>query len=331
MLPTEVPVARTPAIAGFERALDAEKRLAASSSDRSPDDSKDDLAGDSTTRSAHDSDDAGLDGARWLHDERGRIASIRDDEGTLLALGYTGSGQLRDVTHADGARTVLHYDRKGRSLALRDARGNTSWRVRDDFGQLVWTHDPDAGATAFEYDAAGNRTRRITAEGETIELDYDRANRRVRRASSSDEILSTYDPTTGRLASTRNAATTETFRYDDEGDLVEHVREIDGHRFVTRHAYDAFGRIARKVLPDGTALRHHYHESGPERGRLRAVTREVLFGLRQETVVAEIDQDARDGRSGFLSHNGLRTTMTHDADGRLTSLSIDEALRLRYR
>ena len=139
-----------------------------------------------------------------------------------------------------------------------------------------------------------------------------------------------YDPALGRVVRVRNAAGTERFGYEANGQLTSHVRELDGHRFETRYAYDPRGRLALKTLPDGQRLRHHYHEDGPNAGTLRAITRERRFGLGRETVLAEIDLEARDGASGHLAGNGLRTQRTYAPDGTLRTLDIENVLTAGY-
>ena len=84
------------------------------------------------------------------------------------------------------------------------------------------------------------------------------------------------------------------------------------------------------IAPDGQTLRYRYHETGPNVGTLRAITRESLFGLHQETVVGEIDLEAGDGTGGYLSHNGVRTQRRFMADGRIESIDVSQALRLDY-
>ena len=124
----------------------------------------------------------------------------------------------------------------------------------------------------------------------------------------------------GRLILTRNATTTERFAYDAEGRLARHARELGGHAFVTRYTHDGRGRLVDKSLPDGQTLRHHYHDSGPDRGRLRAITRGRWFGLADETLVGEIDLDARDGTSGHVTHGGLSTRRRFTPAGELESI-----------
>lgn len=64
---------------------------------------------------------------------------------------------------------------------------------------------------------------------------------------------------------------------------------------------------------------------------LRAITRSSLFGLQQEVLLAEIDEDSSDGVTGFIGHNGKRTTRTHASDGRVTRIEISDSLTLGYR
>ncbi|MCF6189490.1 MAG: hypothetical protein L3J51_03340 [Cocleimonas sp.] len=65
-------------------------------------------------------------------------------------------------------------------------------------------------------------------------------------------------------------------------------------------------------------------------GKLRAITRESLLGLKQENIIFEIDNTTLDGQSGFISHNGVQSKYIYRKDGQLKSIQIVNSLKLQY-
>ena len=108
------------------------------------------------------------------------------------------------------------------------------------------------------------------------------------------------------------------------------MRQIDGYQFRTAYRYDELGRLTDKDLPDGQRLSYWYHEEGVNRGSLRAITTGGMFGLGQQTIVAEIDLERRDGSSGYTAGNGVRSNMTYAPDGQVKSIDIGGQLALDY-
>ena len=283
------------------------------------------------------------------HDAAGRLVAAEDaTSGARRTLAVDPLARLMTLTEPDGATTAIELDANGRERALTDARENRTVTWRDDFGRVVLLDSPDTGTMLTEHDAAGNAVRRTHENGSVTTFAHDAAGRLVARDDVDGHTTWTYGDggdgaggantngataagAHGRLIATSNATTTERFAYDIEGQLVRHARELGGHTFTTRYTRDGRGRLVDKHLPDGQTLRHHYHEAGPDRGRLRAITRGRWFGLASETLVAEIDLDARDGSSGHLTHGGLSTRRRFTPTGELESIEIGQALRLDYR
>jgi len=285
-------------------------------------------------RAATESSDA-LDRS-WMreYDALGRLSRLsdpsnadtreyhRDDRGRLVELTTTQGGVARTLER-------FAHDAKGR-LVGRQADSDTPSRVRhDDFGRLVIDAHGPTGVTRHRHDPAGNPIRTKLADGSRIERRFDAANRLVHERRPDGERQFRYDER-GQLVEARDDDSLERFAWS-AGRLTEHSRHIDGHTFTTRWRYDDAGRISIKTLPDGQRLQHHYHDTGPERGRLRAITRLSLLGLRQETLVGEIDADARDGLSGHVLHDGTRVSDTWSADGRLATRTHGDGVPIRYR
>ena len=198
------------------------------------------------------------------------------------------------------------YDTKGRIKSLTDARNNTTTYFKDDFNRQVAEHSPDNGILFVTLDEAGNVLSSVNADNEETTFTYNSANRPLTKTNREGTTTNQYHPETGRLVQTSNQHTTETFEYDRYEQLTSHTRVIDEQNFTTTYEYDQRGRLLRKGLPDGTGLRYHYYadfsETGDSNaGQLRAITKESWFGLLQETLIGEIDQDARDGTTRHIN------------------------------
>ena len=273
---------------------------------------------------------------QYDYDPQGRLTALTNSEEGITRLDYGPLGQLQHLIAPDQSRLTLHYDDKGQPGGLTDPRNNTTRQLRDDFGNLVRQSNPDTGAVSYRHDAAGNVIQKTDARGRVTHYRYDAANRLIEERGPDGTTTLAYDPQSGQLARietrdpTGKPVSSETFEYNTEGRLTAHTREIDGHRFTTRYAYDEQRRLSRKHLPDGQVLHYHHYATGPQKGKLRAITRETLFGFGQETLIGEIDHDKRDGETGHTHGNGIRTEYHWDAAGRLTHIRTTAGLQLNY-
>lgn|GEM_PF-6103436 len=287
----------------------------------------------STRRTRNDADGSLVERTReHEYDEHDRLVALVDPySGARVGFGHDAFGGIASVTGVDGSRARLARDAAGQDVAFIDPRGVETRHLKDDFGRTVAILSPDGGTRRFRLDPAGNPVEETDAAGRRVTRRWDAANRPVRVVRPDGTTTLAYHPDNGQLVRIENGTGVETFEHDADGHLLVHARLMDGRRFVTRYEHDPSGRLIRQILPDGQTLRFHYHEAGAERGQLRAVTRESLRGLRQETLLAEIDTDARDGTSGHIAHNGQRTRRAFAADGTPTSVETGQSLRLDYR
>ena len=261
------------------------------------------------------------------------------DTGATSSIDLNVVARLATLVAPDGATTRLGFDAAGRDVALTDTRGNTTRTPADDFGRRVMLDGPDVGRTIMTLDAAGNPVASKHENGTTVRYVHDAANRVVERTTPDTVTRLRWDPVDGTLVEARtssvgpNAAasgTVERFAYDADTRLVSHERDLGGRTFATRYTRDARGRVVDKTLPDGRTLVHHYHETGPNRGTLRAITVRRWYGLGQRTLVAEIDTDARDGETGYLSAGGVRTSGRFAPNGEPVELALTDSLQLAY-
>ncbi len=288
----------------------------------------------------------------------GEITESRDTE-TGLSLNYDWNpfGELvsfskpffglQPLQNLSGERAIqmtrvttqIGRDSTGSYPTITDALDNTTIYYSDDFGNHIAEHNPDTGTTVFERDNAGNAILKTNSDGTVTTSTYDAANRVIVKANSNGITTFEYHPVHGKLIRTENPSTTETFDYENAR-LTSHTRDIDGYRFVTTYQYDERGRLQRKGLPDGTQLRYHYYQDAgvtdvdnsslSNAGQLKAITRESLLGLKQETLIGQIDTDASDGRMGYIDLKGSVIEKRFHPDGSLESIRSSQGLHLQY-
>ena len=261
----------------------------------------------------------------------GQLTAIADTASDRrIEYGVDLLNRLATVSRPDGSIETRHHDRLDQPAGLTDARGNRTRVLRDDFGDIVGTVSPDTGAERLERDAAGQVIRRVREDSGVTAYRRDAAGRMLeRRGADGSTARWRHEARTGQLVETHVGGVRERFGYDPEGALIEHVREIDGHRFTTRYERDAGGRILSKTLPDGQVLRYDYR-IGPDGavGALRTVSHRTHFGFGREVIVDEIDQEHRDGEGGWTAHNGVRTRLSFAPDGTLRSLDAPGLLAI---
>lgn len=258
--------------------------------------------------------------------------SITDVESGLgITLSTDMVNRVLRYSDANQAVTRMLLNMDGKPRLTTDANGNSTLTLRDDFGSVVILASPDAGWVDYAYDVAGNRIGSTLADGTEVNFKFDAANRVIERDDGEGVTRWIWNEQSGRLSEASNLTASEFFEYDDDARLVRHARVMDDREFITGYEYDSAGRLLIKRLPDGQLLRYHYHENGSDRGLLRAITRQSLMGLREETLLADIDQQGSDGQMGYLSSNGLRTSQSLDRLGRTTHLEIGGQLALNYR
>ena len=238
--------------------------------------------------------------------------------------------RLVEHVRADGAQTRIEVDVLNNVTSVEDARGNITRHFRDDFGQSTILVNGDTGVQIQDHDAAGNLVLRQDAQGRISTYRYDAANRLIERTDDDGITRWQWDVRSGGLAEVSNEDSVERFSYNISALLSSHVRIIDGHSFETTYRYDARDRLISTRLPDGQTLQHHYHDSGPNRGQLESISRGRWGGLGEEALVTDIDLDARDGDSGYVSAAGVRTQQQYSANGQIRSVQVGSALDLQY-
>lgn len=185
---------------------------------------------------------------------RGNINQPADESfATIYEYGQSGpqAGMLLSVTTPLSAITTYQYDGVGRMTSMVEPRGNESgatashytWEyVYDDEDRQTFIKAPaptSGGSqlvTEYRYDAVGNKTVIIDANGQVVRYDYD-----VR--DQLEHVVQSPDTWTIPSSLPTNIITT-TYEYDSLGFMTRVIR-ADGSsdERVTDYEYDGFGRV----------------------------------------------------------------------------------------
>jgi len=229
---------------------------------------------------------------------------------TTMAYNASGSqaGLLQSSTDADSNETTYTYDAVGRRLTMVDPNGNAAgatpadhtWSYTyDNEDRLLTqaapapTHGGTALTTTFQYDAVGNRTVAIDANGKVTKYGYD-----VRdQLSQVDQSPSAWtNPTT-----TPSPDYTTTYTYDNLGNLSRMTRAAGDSTYerATDYQYDGNNRLRQEIqYPDWPAT--------------------------APTLTTAYAYDGNGNRTSLVDPRSQTTTFAFDALNRLAGISYSD-------
>lgn len=290
---------------------------------------------------------APLRGLAYAYDEQRRLIEIRDGDGPPLrqlqylddddrpdrlvdalggitALAYDAYGYTNSVLAADGGTTTYERDTLGRLTRVVAPNDTEAEYAYDDFGRRVAERSADRGLNRYEYDAADNLVARTDARGVTTRYHYDADHRLNLVADSEATRRFTYRG--AHLESVSSSTSDERFEYTADGELIEHIRQIEGRRYATRFEYDAAGRVSARTLPSGERLRY----LRGTHGELRSIERGSLFA-KPLIVSAGESTRALSPMTRLQYGNDVTLDDRYDpATGRLQHRTFAGVMKLRY-
>lgn len=293
--------------------------------------------------------------AEAAHDLRPLIQQTSDRWGNVLettdprstswktTYSYNASDQLVRETHAGGsagtATTDYFYDKLGRQVASRDARGNVNGQQFDAGGNLVGELHADGGNVAHAYDAFGNRVRTTDGEGHVVSFTYDRLGRQLSRIqgpiyvygataqnSLTDKVLKTladswtYDELGQKLTQKDGNGQALRYSYDLRGNLIQ-TRQPMGQS--VRAAYDAQGHKVAELDANGVQATWDYDYFGGLRSRVDLGG--IAYGYTYDHARQLTRQTSGRGQSLVFGYDaaGQQTTITDGALGKVTTYAYD--------
>lgn len=236
------------------------------------------------------------------------------------------------ISHCAYAGTTVvsyTYDAADRVTSVTDPRGLITSYAYDGFGQLWQQTSPDTGSTTYSYDGNGRRSSMTRANGVQTAYSYDTVGRIAGLSAGGQSQSFTYDTCAngiGRLCAAADANGSVGYSYTPEGWISGRAFTVGSTSYTIGYGYNAMGQVAAVVYPDGNQALYSYTN-----GVVSSVSLNV--GGTTITGASQITYQPQDkAMTGWISSNGLSTTLSYDSDGRLTGVNVPnvQSLSLSY-
>lgn len=254
------------------------------------------------------------------------------------------AGDLRYMINALGQVTeYLAYDLNGRPARFRSPDGRITTL---EYHARGWVSriDINGRASAYEYDAAGNRVAIRRPDGSSIRFEYDAAHRLVARQDAlGNRVEYTLDAAGNRVSERSYDASGRLHHrldrdFDEYGSLR---RRIDGNGDSTEFGRDSEGRLTTVQGPGGRLVSYRYDALGRRVAAVDAARNEARVGYdRLDRPVAIGDPL---GNTTFTAFDGLGNRQfldspdsgwswfEHDAAGNLVAATDGAGNLANYR
>jgi RHS repeat-associated protein len=212
-----------------------------------------------------------LSSSTYAYDPNSNLTSVTDPLSNTWTYAYDALNRLSTRTDPNSGTTAYTYDAHNRLTNVRDANGNSTSYVRDGFGEVTQVTSPDTGTTVLRYDKDGNLTQKVFAGGQTVNLTWDANDRNLTVSYPADSTLNiskTYDQSghgfgKGRLTTVTDQAGSDSFTYDERGNITAESRVITGiGTLTTSTSFDANSNVSGITYPSGTAVAYSRDSMG---------------------------------------------------------------------
>ncbi|WP_237057157.1 DUF6531 domain-containing protein [Microbulbifer sediminum] len=265
--------------------------------------------------------------SHFNYDSNGNLLTLADNDGSETRFTYTSFNKIASRTSATGValtvsddahyqalRQDLGYAALVADLSAADVQAlldlYTTFYEYDANQNLVEERSPGGDLTRYEYDAYGNRTRRIVFLDATDLTD-----------PAKQQVTQYFYDAYGNNIETIDAEGNRTFaEYDHYGNLT---RLIDGNGGVTTYTYDNDNRLLTVIDPEGHTTVNTYDAVGNRISVTDANGNTVYrFFDKNNRLIQTMDPSSVDPAQDRVTQYqydlvGNRTSMT-DAEGRTT-------------
>jgi YD repeat-containing protein len=241
---------------------------------------------------------------RVTYDRLGRRLSVRLPDGTMTSAAYNPMGNVVREVDALGRPTAMEYAGMGVLSRLVDAEGRT-WSFKyTSKERLSEIKNPRGELYAFTYDEAGRVIEEKTFDGRLLRYQWSSAGRLAQIDYPDQSFRAFSHDREGRvLSETGSDKSAIAYERDRMGRIVAAVLEENGQRIETRLERDALGRVVVERQGD-RAVRFSYDARGRRAQRVMP-----------DGATTQYAYDAEDALSG-VEHNGYSLAIERDAIGR---------------
>ncbi len=219
----------------------------------------------------------------YTYDKGGNLKKVKDPLGRVTAFETDKIGRPKSKTLFDGKKETFEYDANGNLISHENEHLNCN-RKYDAENRLV-EELQGAFKVESEYDEVGNRTRRVSSNGNDIAYSYDGNNqvscvqindeqpfqiKRDKDGYASEETLAghfkreyEYDAdgllTRQKIGTAHFGLQERRYEYDPLGNLTA---KIDSNKGKTSFTYDPMGRVIKSINPIFHVEEFLYDEAG---------------------------------------------------------------------
>lgn len=271
------------------------------------------------------------------YDKNGMQTKVTDAKSEETDFAFDALNRLITQTDALSGDTNYTINDLDQTTKVEDPRSNDTDYTYNAFGDATEIDSPDNGTATFEFDKAGNMTKKTDARSVVTNYTYDAINRLTEVEYPSDSSLDvtlTYDdnPVTtgacgtgvGRLCRVVDASGTTDYKYNDLGQLIE-VKEVRGSlTFTTSYEYDLSGVVKKITLPSGRDIDYTLNLNG----QVSAVSADV--NSTSTSIASSITYLPFGPMDGMSYGNSLALTAVYDQDYWPTSRSVNTVYSHTY-
>jgi RHS repeat-associated protein len=243
------------------------------------------------------------DGTVYRYDQTFGLIDITDRNGNLLTFSDNGivsstgaeidfvrdaQGRITEIIDPDGKAIKYSYDAKGDLIAVSDRTNNTTELAYGDPSRqhfLTEVKDPlGRSTTRTEYDANGQISKIIDANGNELAINFD-------AAAGSQTVKDPFGNSITRI-------------FDKQGNVIEEVDQLGG---ITKRTYDANNNLLSETDPENNTTRYTYDNRGNKLSETDGEGNTKTFTYNQNSkILTEVDA------------LGNTTTYTYDSSDNLT-------------
>ena len=178
----------------------------------------------------------------YTYDGKGNLIGISAPENVNTSITVDAKGRPVTVINPMNVKTTMEYNTYGNlTKTTLPALGLTSTSTYDQASRLIRVTDALDRTTSFSYDNNDNLLRQTDAANHTTGYTYDANGNLIRITNAKDGVTSmSYDNATDWLTTVSFAGSTKRYAYNEDGTLSTYTKP-DGT--ALNYSYDALGRI----------------------------------------------------------------------------------------
>lgn len=300
---------------------------------------------------------------RYHYSLSGRLTTVIDALGNRTEYGYDRTGGLTEVSQYGAEKELadvcklnennkeqhfIRYQRDilGRVETVADAMGNEEHYTYDDMGRVIEKLDRDGFSTKYDYTKGGQLSDIQYADGKAVKLGYNplkqlveirdwlgvisiEADEMGRTEKITDqkgrEIIYTRGELGQRLKMQYPGGKTVEYGYDEALRLTS-LKDENGE---FQYAYNADGRLAEKLFPNGIRTNYTYDVTGALTEMVYLDTDGILESSEYQYDAAGNKRTINRRRRGIQEESGVYS-YEYDALNRLTTAAKDGLILRSY-